>query len=131
MDSLKILIPDTKEEEKLEIQKGLEILLAFTKLPRPLMFIPPGWNLSRQCIEALKELNFKMSESTTNLEFIQKGKKYILHPVMNWDQKGDKKINKRWSKINRCFITEYSMSTAKPTDYLGWLSILHTILKKH
>jgi len=34
--------------------------------------------LSRQCIEALKELNFSMSESMTDIEFIQKGKKYIL-----------------------------------------------------
>ena len=90
----------SKEEEKLEIQKGLEILLA-AKLPRPSMFIPPGWNLSRQCIEALKELNFKMSESTTDLEFIQKGKKYILHPVMNWDQQGDKEKNKQTLSQNK------------------------------
>ena len=90
----------SKEEEKLEIQKGLEILLA-AKLPRPLMFIPPGWNLSRQCIEALKELNFKMSESMTDLEFIQKGKKYILHPVMNWDQQGDKEKNKQTLEQNK------------------------------
>jgi predicted deacetylase len=90
----------SKEEEKLEIQKGLEILLA-AKLPRPLMFIPPGWHLSRQCIEALKELNFKMSESMTDLEFIQKGKKYILHPVMNWDQQGDKEKNKQTLEQNK------------------------------
>ena len=57
------------------------------------MFIPPAWHLSRQCIEALKELNFSMSESMTDIEFIQKGKKYILHPVMNWDQQGDKATN--------------------------------------
>jgi len=90
----------SKEEEKLEIQKGLKILLA-AKLPRPLMFIPPGWNLSRQCIEALKELNFKMSESMTDLEFIQKGKKYIIHPVMNWDQQGDKEKNKQTLEQNK------------------------------
>jgi len=90
----------SKEEEKLEIQKGLEILLA-AKLPRPSMFIPPGWHLSRQCIEALKELNFKMSESMTDLEFIQKGKKYILHPVMNWDQQGDKEKNKQTLEQNK------------------------------
>src|ERR1051325_5260327 len=90
----------SKEEEKLEIQKGLEILLA-AKLPRPSMFIPPGWNLSRQCIEALKELNFKMSESMTDLEFIQKGKKYIIHPVMNWDQQGDKEKNKQTLEQNK------------------------------
>ena len=90
----------SKEEEKLEIQKGLEILLG-AKLPRPSMFIPPGWNLSRQCIEALKELNFKMSESMTDLEFIQKGKKYILHPVMNWDQQGDKEKNKQTLEQNK------------------------------
>jgi predicted deacetylase len=90
----------SKEEEKIEIQKGLEILLA-AKLPRPSMFIPPGWHLSRQCIEALKELNFKMSESMTDLEFIQKGKKYILHPVMNWDQQGDKEKNKQTLEQNK------------------------------
>jgi predicted deacetylase len=90
----------SKEEEKTEIQKGLEILLA-AKLPRPSMFIPPGWHLSRQCIEALKELNFKMSESMTDLEFIQKGKKYILHPVMNWDQQGDKEKNKQTLEQNK------------------------------
>ena len=90
----------SKEEEKIEIQKGLEILLS-AKLPRPSMFIPPGWQLSRQCIEALKELNFRMSESMTDLEFIQKGKKYLLHPVMNWDQQGDKEKNKQTLEENK------------------------------
>ena len=90
----------SKEEEKEEIQKGLDILLA-AKLPRPSMFIPPAWHLSRQCIEALKELNFKISESMTDLEFIQKGKKYILHPVMNWDQQGDKEKNKQTLEQNK------------------------------
>ena len=65
------------------------------------MFIPPAWHLSRQCIEALKELNFKMSESMTDLEFIQKGKKYIIHPVMNWDQQGDKEKNKQTLEQNK------------------------------
>jgi predicted deacetylase len=90
----------TKEEEKEEIQKGLDILLA-AKLPRPSMFIPPAWHLSRQCIEALKELNFKTSESMTDLEFIQEGKKYILHPVMNWDQHGDKEKNRQTIEQNK------------------------------
>ena len=90
----------SKEEEKEEIQKGLDILLA-AKLPRPSMFIPPAWHLCRQCIEALKELNFKISESMTDLEFIQKGKKYILHPVMNWDQQGDKEKNKQTLEQNK------------------------------
>ncbi|HEY9490443.1 MAG TPA: DUF2334 domain-containing protein, partial [Nitrososphaeraceae archaeon] len=90
----------SKEEEKEEIQKGLDILLA-AKLPRPSMFIPPAWHLSRQCIEALKELNFRISESMTDLEFIQKGKKYILHPVMNWDQQGDKEKNKQTVEQNK------------------------------
>jgi predicted deacetylase len=53
---------ESKEEEKQEIQEGLDILSA-VNLPRPSMFIPPAWHLSRQCIEALKELNFSMSES--------------------------------------------------------------------
>jgi predicted deacetylase len=90
----------SKEQEKEEIQKGLDILLA-AKLPRPSMFIPPAWHLSRQCIEALKELNFRISESMTDLEFIQKGKKYILHPVMNWDQQGDKEKNKQTVEQNK------------------------------
>ena len=85
---------ESKEEEKEEIQKGLDILLA-ARLPRPSMFIPPAWHLSRQCIEALKELNFNISESMTELDFIQADKKYILHPVMNWDQQGDKEKNKQ------------------------------------
>src|ERR671923_1310935 len=91
---------ESKEEEKEEIRKGLDILLA-AKLPRPAMFIPPAWHLSRQCIEALKELNFNISESMTDIEFIQKGKKYILHPVMNWDQQGDKEKNRQTLQQNK------------------------------
>ena len=90
----------TKEEEKKEIQKGLDILSS-TNLPRPSIFIPPAWHLSRQAIEALKELNFSISESMTDLELIQKGKKYLLHPVMNWDQQGDKEKNKQTLKQNK------------------------------
>jgi predicted deacetylase len=91
---------ESKEQEKQEIQEGLDILSA-VNLPRPSMFIPPAWHLSRQCIEALKELNFNMSESMTDIEFIQKGKKYILHPVMNWDQQGDKEKNKLMLQQNK------------------------------
>ena len=91
---------ESKEEEKEEIQKGLDILLA-ARLPRPSMFIPPAWHLSRQCIEALKELNFNISESMTELDFIQVDKKYILHPVMNWDQQGDKEKNKQTLEQNK------------------------------
>ena len=90
----------SKDKEKQEIQEGLDILSA-VNLPRPSMFIPPAWHLSRQCIEALKELNFNMSESMTDIEFIQKGKKYILHPVMNWDQQGDKEKNKQMLQQNK------------------------------
>ena len=84
----------SKEDEKQEIQEGLDILSA-ANLPRPTMFIPPAWHLSRQCIEALNELNFGMSESMTDIEFIQEGKKYLLHPVMSWDQQGDKEKNRQ------------------------------------
>jgi predicted deacetylase len=91
---------ESKEQEKQEIQEGLDILSA-ADLPKPSMFIPPAWHLSRQCIEALKELDFGMSESMTDIEFIQKGKKYILHPVMNWDQQGDKEKNKQTLKQNK------------------------------
>ena len=91
---------ESKEEEKQEIQEGLDILSA-VNLPRPSMFIPPAWHLSRQCIEALKELNFNISESMTELDFIQVDKKYILHPVMNWDQQGDKEKNKQTLEQNK------------------------------
>jgi predicted deacetylase len=91
---------ESKEEEKQEIQEGLDILSA-ANLPRPSMFIPPAWHLSRQCIEALKELNFSISESMTHIEFIQEDKKYILHPVMNWDQQGDKEKNKQTLEQNK------------------------------
>lgn len=57
--------------------------------------------MSRQAIEALKELNFSISESMTHLEFVQKHKKYLLHPVMNWDQQGDKEKNKQTLEQNR------------------------------
>jgi predicted deacetylase len=95
----------TEEEEKNEIQQGLDILSS-TNLPRPSIFIPPAWHLSRQAIEALKELNFSISESITELDFIQKGKKYLLHPVMNWDQQGDKVKNKQTLKPNKQLFYE-------------------------
>ena len=85
---------ESKEQEKQEIEKGLDILAATGKLPRPSMFIPPEWHLSRQCIEALKELSFSISESMTDIEFIQKGKKYILSTVMSWDEQGAAGSNK-------------------------------------
>jgi len=90
----------SKEEEKDEIQQGLDILSA-AKLPRPSTFIPPAWHLSRQAIEALKELDFNISESMTNVEFIQIGKNYLLQPVMNWDQQGDKEKNKQTLEQNK------------------------------
>ncbi|MBV9667402.1 MAG: hypothetical protein JO327_04655 [Nitrososphaeraceae archaeon] len=37
----------------------------------------------------------------TDIEFIQKGKKYLLHPVMNWDQHGDKEKNKQALQQNK------------------------------
>ncbi len=90
----------TKEEEKNEIQQGLDILSS-ANLPKPSTFIPPAWHLSRQAIEALKELNFSVAESMTELDFIQIGKKCLLHPVMNWDQQGDKEKNKQTLKQNK------------------------------
>ena len=51
---------ESKEEERKEIEQGLDILSS-CKLPRPSTFIPPAWHLSRQAIEALKELNFNIS----------------------------------------------------------------------
>jgi len=95
----------TKDEERNEIQKGLDILSS-ANLPRPSIFIPPAWHLSRQAIDGLRELNFSISESMTELDFIQKGKKYLLHPVMNWDQQGDKVKNKQTLKPNKQLFYE-------------------------
>jgi predicted deacetylase len=64
---------ESKEEEKQEIQEGLDILSA-ANLPRPSIFIPPAWHLSRQAIEALKELNFSISESSLILNLFKKAK---------------------------------------------------------
>jgi predicted deacetylase len=85
---------ESKEEEKLDIKKGLDIIYS-VKLPKPYTFIPPSWFLSRQAIEALKDFKFEISESSSDLEFIKKGKKYIVSPVMNWDKQGDKEKNKQ------------------------------------
>jgi predicted deacetylase len=57
---------ESKEEEKEEIQQGLDILSS-CKLPRPSTFIPPAWHLSRQAIEALKDMNLNISEPMTEL----------------------------------------------------------------
>lgn len=92
---------ESKEQEKQEIEKGLDILAATGKLPKPSMFIPPAWHLSRQAIDALKELHFSISESMSSIEFIQKGKKYILSTVMSWDEQGDKEKNKPTLKQNK------------------------------
>lgn len=91
---------ESKEEEKKDIQTGLDILFD-VKLPRPKTFIPPAWYLSRQAIEALHDLNFDMAEARSGLEFIKKRKKYLTSPVMNWDQQGDKEKNKKSVGQNR------------------------------
>jgi predicted deacetylase len=90
----------SKEQEKNEIQQGLDILSS-AKLPTPLTFILPAWHLSRQAIQALKDLKFDIAESMSDLEFIQKGKKYLLSPVLNWDKSGDKEKNKETLKQNK------------------------------
>jgi predicted deacetylase len=90
----------SKEQEKQEIQQGLDIL-STAKLPTPSTFIPPVWHLSHQAIQALKDLKFEIAESMSDLEFIQKGKKYLLAPVLNWDKSGDKEKNKETLKQNK------------------------------
>jgi predicted deacetylase len=90
----------SKEQEKKEIQQGLEILSS-AKLPTPSTFIPPAWHLSRQAIQSLKDLKFEIAESISDLELIQKGKKYLLSPVLNWDKSGDKEKNKETLKQNK------------------------------
>ena len=112
----------SKEEEKQEIQEGLDILSA-ANLPRPSMFIPPAWHLSRQCIEALKELDFSVSESITDIEFIQKGKKYLLHPVMSWDQQGDKEKNRQTLQENKEMFYKRSFDVDGKTNGLFRMAI--------
>jgi len=90
----------SKEQEKNEIQQGLDILSS-AKLSKPSTFIPPAWHLSRQAIEALKDLNFEIAESRSALEFIQKRKKYLISPVINWDKYGDKEKNKETLTQNK------------------------------
>src|SRR5215204_815273 len=90
----------SKEQEKNEIQQGLDIFSS-AKLPTPSTFIPPAWHLSRQAIEALKDLKFDIAESMSDLELIQKGKKYLVSPVLNWDKSGDKEKNKETLNQNK------------------------------
>lgn len=91
---------ESKEKEKNDIQKGLDILSA-VQLPRPRTFIPPAWFLSRQAIEALYDLDFDIAEARSALEFIKKRKKYLASQVMNWDRQGDKEKNKQALKENK------------------------------
>jgi predicted deacetylase len=90
----------SKEQEKNEIQQSLDILSS-AKLSKPSTFIPPAWHLSRQAIEALKDLNFEIAESRSALEFIHKRKKYLISPVINWDKYGDKEKNKETLNQNK------------------------------
>jgi predicted deacetylase len=90
----------SKEQEKNEIQQGLDIL-SYAQLSKPSTFIPPAWHLSRQAIEALKDLNFEIAESRSALEFIQRRKKYLISPVINWDKYGDKEKNKETLNQNK------------------------------
>jgi len=90
----------SKEQEKNEIQQSLDILSS-AKLAKPSTFIPPAWHLSRQAIEALKDLNFEIAESRSALEIIQKRKKYLISPVINWDKYGDKEKNKETLTQNK------------------------------
>jgi predicted deacetylase len=90
----------SKEQETNEIQQGLDILSS-AKLPTPSTFIPPAWHLSRQAIQALKDLKFDIAESMSDLELIQKGKKYLVSPVLNWDKSGDKEKNKETLNQNK------------------------------
>lgn len=76
-------------------------IISSTKLPIPSTFIPPAWYLSRQAILALRDLKFDIAESMSDLEFIQKGKKYLIAPVLNWDKYGDKEKNKETLKQNK------------------------------
>lgn len=91
---------ESKEEEKIDLKKGLDVLTS-VKLPKPFTFIPPSWFLSRQAIEALKDFEFEIAEANSDLEFIKRGKKYIVSPVMNWDKQGDKEKNKQSLSLNK------------------------------
>ena len=90
----------SKEQEISEIQLGLKII-DNVKLPVPNTFIPPAWRLSRETIKALKNLNFRIVESRSSIEFIQTAKKYLLSPVMNWDKYGDRVKNRETLHENK------------------------------
>jgi predicted deacetylase len=96
----------SKEDEKKDIKQGLDILSS-VDLPKPSTFIPPAWHLSRQAIEALKDFEFDIAEAMSDLEFIGKRKKYIISPVMNWDQHGDKEKNKQTLDQNKIEFYEH------------------------
>ena len=51
-----------------------------------------------------------ISESMIDLEFIQKGKKYLLSPAMSWDQHGDKKKNRPTLKQNKDMFYDRSFN---------------------
>lgn len=91
---------ESKEKEKQSIKDGLHILSS-VRLPEPITFIPPAWYLSRQAIEALKDFKFEIAEARSALEFVKKGKKYLVAPVMNWDKYGDKQKNKEALEENK------------------------------
>lgn len=88
-----------EEKEKQKIRNGLQIL-SDVDLPKPVTFIPPAWYLSRQAIEALKDFDFEIAEARSALEFIRKGKKYLISPVINWDKYGNREKNKETLKEN-------------------------------
>ena len=121
---------ESKDEEKSDIKKGLDILSS-VKLPKPLTFIPPSWFLSRQSIGALKDFDFELAESNSDLEFIKKGKKYIVSPVMNWDKQGDKEKNRQALSLNKKeFYDHYLILEANHMDSLEWLFTLLMTLTK-
>jgi predicted deacetylase len=90
----------SKEEEIKDIKQGLDIQSS-VRLPRLATSIPPAWYLSRQAIEALKDFEFEIAEARSVLEFINKRRKYIISPVMNWDKQGDKEKNKQMLEQNK------------------------------
>jgi len=68
----------------------------------------------------------------TDIEFIQKGKKYIIHPVMNWNQQGDKEKNKQTLEQNKnMFYNRLFDVDGKTNGRFRMLSSFHMILMKH
>ncbi|HEY6534432.1 MAG TPA: hypothetical protein VIY08_01270 [Candidatus Nitrosocosmicus sp.] len=57
--------------------------------------------MSRQAIETLRDFEFDVADLRSGIEFIKKGKKFLMSPVMNWDSQDNKEKNKQMIEQNK------------------------------